>query len=452
MKRFLTFCITILFCATAFYLPVTANADLYANIHVNTGDQITDLIGVAKTQVGYIEGSLSGDVYGNYDGIQKYGVWYDETVDNIGVSYSAWEGAFVAWCADQADISDTIIPLYAYVPYSVSWYEEKGLFELAQSRGGTYVPKAGDLIYFAPAESTLASHIGIVVKTTDGYVHTIEGNTGGQSGEPETQGVFAKKYSLTYSRIYGYATPEYETDPYANTYINTGDGAGDLVGVAETQVGYLEGSLTGDTHDDNNYQKYGVWYDEAVENLGVSYASWEGAFVAWCANQAGVPDTVIPRHAYVPNSSAWYENKGLFYDSQAQGGSYIPKKGDLIYFVSSGLTYPTHIGIVTEVTDTYVRTIEGNATDPSDAYGLTQGVFRRQYNLNYSRIYGYATPQYELVFDITGDGQVSTSDARDLLLCVLNNSMQRKANMDVDRNVEINTADARELLMKVIQG
>ncbi len=452
MKRVLTLCISIIFCISVCSLPAAATSDPYANIHVNTGDQTTDLIGVAKTQVGYIEGSLTGDVYNGDDNVQKYGAWYDENVDNIGAGKAAWDATFVAWCANQADIPDTIIPRYVYAPYSVSWYEEKGLFELAQSRDGTYIPKAGDLIYFAPAGSTLASQMGIVIDVTDTYVYTIEGNTFGQSGEQVIGGVHAKSYNLTYSRIYGYATPEYETDPYANTHINTGDGAGDLVGVAETQVGYLEGSLTGDTHDDNNYQKYGVWYDEAVENLGVSYASWEGAFVAWCANQAGVPDTVIPRHAYVPNSSAWYENKGLFYDSQAQGGSYIPKKGDLIYFVSSGLTYPTHIGIVTEVTDTYVRTIEGNATDPSDAYGSTQGVFERQYNLNYSRIYGYATPQYELVFDITGDGQVSTSDARELLMCVLNNSMQKNANMDVDRNGEINTADARELLMKVIQG
>ena len=243
-----------------------------------------------------------------------------------------------------------------------------------------------------------------------------------------------------------------DMDPYANIHINTGDPITDLIGVAKTQIGYLEGSLTGDVYTEpDGIQKYGAWYDEAVENIGAGKAAWEGSFVAWCANQADIPDTVIPPYAYCPYSVDWFESNGLFEASQSRGGTYIPKAGDLIYFAPVNSTLSSHMGIVTAVNGDYVYTIEGN-TYAQSGEQTTQEVAEKKYMLNYIRIYGYATPQYELVFDITGDGQVSTSDARDLLLCVLNNSMQRKTNMDVDRNGEINTADARTLLIRVIQN
>ena len=53
---------------------------------------------------------------------------------------------------------------------------------------------------------------------------------------------------------------------YENTYKNTGDQRADIIGVALTQVGYMEGS--------NNYTKYGVWF-------GHSNMAWGGAFVSW---------------------------------------------------------------------------------------------------------------------------------------------------------------------------
>ena len=65
---------------------------------------------------------------------------------------------------------------------------------------------------------------------------------------------------------------------YDNTYSNTGNMRNDIIGVALTQVGYTEGS--------NNYTKYGVWY-------GQPNSPWCGMFVSWCANQAGVPSSVI---------------------------------------------------------------------------------------------------------------------------------------------------------------
>ncbi len=451
MKRFLCAVLSAALTLSACFVSAAALTDPYANYHTNTGHSITDLVSVAKTQVGYIEGTLTGDHYyaNNY---QKYGVWYDENVENLGVSNAAWGGAFVAWCADQADIPATVIPRCAYIPYSSQWFQEAGLFEDAPARGGSYVPKVGDLIYLAPADSTLPSQMGIVTSVTATNVYVVEGNVGGSSGEPELEGVFAKTFSLNYSRILGYATPAYTATPYANTYTNTGNGAADLVGVADTQIGYIEGSLTGDQYGiDNNYQKYGVWYDEAVEPVNAAYAAWEGSFVAWCAEQAAIPASVVPRCVYAPYSSAWFDAKGLLEASQSRGGSYIPKAGDLIYFAPASTTEPTHMGIVTAVTDSGVYTIEGNTYGQSGEQ-TDQGVFAKYYNFNYVRIYGYATPNYALCFDVNGDGRVGTADVRVVLTYVLYASGQNQATMDVDKNGTINTADARKLLLRVIQN
>ena len=67
---------------------------------------------------------------------------------------------------------------------------------------------------------------------------------------------------------------------YENTYANTGNMRNDIIGVALTQVGYTEGA--------NNYTKYGVWY-------GQPNSPWCGMFVSWCANQAGIPTSVLKR-------------------------------------------------------------------------------------------------------------------------------------------------------------
>ena len=182
-------------------------ASEYPNTHQNTGNMAADLVAVAVSQAGYCEGSLSGNPsYASSNNYQKYGLWYDNNVDYIGVQRAAWCAAFVSWCANQAGIPSEILYYHAYCPYGVNWFKNRGLFHYAASRGGSYVPKTGDIVYFAPAGSSTSSHIGIVRYVSGGYVYTVEGNTSGQNGEVnEGGGVFLKSYALSYSRLYGYA-------------------------------------------------------------------------------------------------------------------------------------------------------------------------------------------------------------------------------------------------------
>jgi len=210
MKRWLTLLVAACVCVAC--LPMMTVTAAYDNTHVNTGNMAFDIVAVAESQIGYHEGSLTGDPSQSaQDNVQKYGAWYVNNVEDLGSPSFAWAAAFVSWCANQAGISSDIVYYHTYCPYGVAWFKNQGAFQAAASRGGSYVPKAGDIVYFAPAESELASHVGIVRFVKDGYVYTIEGNAVAPNGYQTDEGVFAKSYSLSYTRLLGYATPAYTT-------------------------------------------------------------------------------------------------------------------------------------------------------------------------------------------------------------------------------------------------
>lgn len=122
---------------------------------------------------------------------------------------------------------------------------------------------------------------------------------------------------------------------HPNTYKNTGNMRADIIGVALTQVGYYEGS--------NNDTKYGVWY-------GLNHRAWCGMFVAWCADQAGIPKSIIPKNGTT--------NPADFKAKVYSGKNYRPLPGDL-FFSKNGSGY-SHVGIVYYLDGDYFYTLEGN--------------------------------------------------------------------------------------------
>ena len=215
-------------------IPFATVSAAYENTHTNTGNMAQDIVAVAMTQVGYLEGSLGGTVAGS-NNLQKYGQWYDNNVDNIGVTRAAWCAAFVSWCAKEAGVPSSIVKYHAYCPYGVNWFKNQGRFYASASRGGSYIPKPGDIVYFAPAGSSVSSHIGIVRSCNGSTVYTIEGNTSGQNGEVnEGGGVFAKSYSLSYSRLLGYGVPAYQDNSgHKITFDSNGGSTVDSVNVKD---------------------------------------------------------------------------------------------------------------------------------------------------------------------------------------------------------------------------
>ena len=144
---------------------------------------------------------------------------------------------------------------------------------------------------------------------------------------------------------------------YENTYTNTGDQRADIIGVALTQVGYQEGKGTGSY---NNDTKYGDW-------AGYPKTEWCGWFVSWCADQANVPKSVIPKNGRASPS-------GFGYSTCYTSREYTPRPGDLFF-----KTGHSHVGLVYYVEGDYFYTLEGN-TSTSGWEGHSVMIRRRALN------------------------------------------------------------------------
>ncbi len=127
---------------------------------------------------------------GNVGG-QPYWSWYgfDSRVE--------WCACFVSWCAEQCGYIDAgIIPKFALCSSGASWFARNGQFQ-----DGSYVPTAGDIIFFDCGGNGDVDHVGIVESVVNGRVYTIEGNSGDRCRR--------KNYPIAYYEIYGYGVPAY---------------------------------------------------------------------------------------------------------------------------------------------------------------------------------------------------------------------------------------------------
>ena len=171
---------------------------------------------------------------------------------------------------------------------------------------------------------------------------------------------------------------------YENTHTNTGNQIEDLIAVAMTQRGYTEGNSTsqhgGTSGGSGNYTKYGAWY-------GINPGAWCAMFVSWCANQAGISSSIIPKHSSCDIGMQWFQNNGRWQWSKCLGGTYTPKRGDIIYFrTNTSITYDsTHVGIITNADASTIYTIEGNASNKCQ---------EKSYSTSSAYILGYGTPAY----------------------------------------------------------
>ncbi len=164
---------------------------------------------------------------------------------------------------------------------------------------------------------------------------------------------------------------------YPNTYKNTGMGATDIVGVARTQIGYKENGVG---------TKYGYWYLPSFVNQ-----PWCAMFISWCANQAKIPTTQVPRFASCTLGMQWFQSQKRWYNSKYFGGSYTPKKGDIVFYCDAGVqSYSSHVGIVLGVNGNYLHVIEGNSTN-SSVCEYTDNSAR---TLSNSYVIGYGHPKY----------------------------------------------------------
>lgn len=193
-----------------------------------TGNQITDLIAVAASQLGYHESSNKSDLSGTGTGsgnCTEYGRF-------TSTNGSAWCASFVSWCFRKANIPTSIMPTSAGVG---------GLRRSVYNNGATwhsvdsgYYPKTGDLVLYesmggnysyyqyakrdANGVPSSSSHVGIVVSDFDPATQTycvIDGNgTQGSVKYLTNQKLYMAgptKDGGTMNRIQGFVTPAYTT-------------------------------------------------------------------------------------------------------------------------------------------------------------------------------------------------------------------------------------------------
>lgn len=166
-----------------------------------TGNQRTDIVNVAKSQIGYHESSSSSKLSGEGSGsgnCTEYGRWYG--------SQDMWCAMFVSWCANTAGISKSIVPSHSYTPTGLSWFKNKGqAYSRQQVANGKYTPQAGDIIYFKSARNNNeTNHVGIVTKYSGGKVYTIEGNS--------NNSVETHSYAISNTYIVYICKPSYKTN------------------------------------------------------------------------------------------------------------------------------------------------------------------------------------------------------------------------------------------------
>lgn len=187
-------CITVML--TSLTVIMQAAVDASGGQGDNNGTVCTQIVEAAQNELSDADKTVGGYRYKN---------WYGMDAN--------WCAMFVSYCADKCGfIEKGIMPKTASVAASKQWYINNNLYHDAASG---YVPKAGDIIIFGNG----MSHTGIVT----GYnpetkkLTTIEGNSGRSSTTPYHKGSHVKEhtYSITYSKIAGYGTPQYPQDDTA---------------------------------------------------------------------------------------------------------------------------------------------------------------------------------------------------------------------------------------------
>ncbi|MBQ9414484.1 MAG: CHAP domain-containing protein [Clostridia bacterium] len=198
-------------------IPVVTVLAKWENTHVNTGNEAADVVAIARTQIGYHGGKLDGTGTGTSSYLTKYGVWYDNTYNGGGGTFrdAYWCAMFVSWCGAQAGIPSSRYYPHASCTTGMNWYKNKGWFHYSSSRGGSYTPKAGDIIYYnfkSTTTKTECTHVGIVEYVSGDRVYTIEGNTSSADYDASGNCCADKNKLLTNSYIVGYGSPNYVTD------------------------------------------------------------------------------------------------------------------------------------------------------------------------------------------------------------------------------------------------
>lgn len=171
--------------------------------------------------------------------------------------------------------------------------------------------------------------------------------------------------------------------------------AKDVIAIAKKYIGYLEKNSNAYLDDfkknagNKNYTRFAREFQK-ITGLNLQAQPWCDMFVDTVFVEAfGVKNAkklLGGFSAYTPTSAQYFKNMKRWHTSN-------PKIGDVIFFKNSERI--NHTGIVVDVSNTKVYTIEGNTSSRSEVVANGGGVYQKEYYLNNSKIAGYGRPNYD---------------------------------------------------------
>ena len=142
---------------------------------------------------------------------------------------------------------------------------------------------------------------------------------------------------------------------------------------------------------DENFTYFAEVYDKLM-NTCLQGFPWCAMFVSYIFYSASGKNLSLAKEALWGNLFASCQ-VGVNMARRVNRFYSKPEIGDVIFFTNGKRAY--HTGIVTNVDNTYVYTIEGNTSADPGVVENGGGVNDKKYKLNYSKILGYGRPFYE---------------------------------------------------------
>lgn len=116
--------------------------------------------------------------------------------------YTPWCACFLSWAADQKKASiDGDPPRFANVDTGMEGFQKSGKWRSPNDANNKPIP--GDYVFFDWDRDSDPDHVGAVLCVKDGYLYTIEGNSGGK--------VAVNCYPKNDPRIMGYGVLNWKT-------------------------------------------------------------------------------------------------------------------------------------------------------------------------------------------------------------------------------------------------
>ena len=279
-------------------------------------------------------------------GDDKYIDWFNKNVLKTWrfAMNVAWCSIFVTYAGVMAGLTAKEFPLTANCDEGMNWFKNRKQWKDGLAYGGSYTPKAGDVVYYSSSGNRNDStHVGWV-ESCDGTLMTvIEGNYKNKVGR--------RTIYLSNSYILGYGIINYPDESAVQGTKNELAGTGLGTAVALTTMNVRTGPGTG-------YIPVGMLKKgKSVEVLAITKENWlkivwdsaEGGF-AFVSNTKPYFDVVWKDESYKENDGAYslgnivqFTGTTHYTSSSAAKGKACKSGKAKITQVAKGAKHPYHL-------------------------------------------------------------------------------------------------------------